>query len=248
MRPLLVLALAAPLAACTVGEIAGPGGGDDTVGGDDDPVGGDDDPAATPDAATPDFVAVMTPPTIDTTLGTISRYTITLDSTNFAGPVSLVATGVPEGWTAEFDPSAGVTLPLDGQATVDLVITVPSNAAASTATIGVDATAAPGLRQVSAQLAVANEYILTIPSGAGEGTHQMPGTLNLKLGATLRITNGDTIAHRVHSNGGAGFPHQDASMGQGESYVVTPGEAANYTFYCHDHGEGTGVTSLAVRE
>ena len=119
------LALAAlPLAGCDVGSIGG-GSGDDISTGDDDTGGGPD--ASVVDPPTPDYRVSMTPPTIDTQLATEARYTITLDSTNFTGTVDLAATGVPDSWTALFSPTT-VTVPLDGQATAELVISVPDEA------------------------------------------------------------------------------------------------------------------------
>lgn len=234
-RSLLVL----PPAACTVGDITGPGGGDD--------VGvGDDDPGLAPDAApTPDYAVSIAPPSIDTTLGTESRYTITLSSDHFDGDVTLSATGVPAGWTATFEPST-VTLADGGTGAATLVVVVPSDAAAAAATIGVDAQAAPGLRQASAALTVANEYVVDLAAGTGSGAHAFPPNLTLKLGATVRVRNSDTTPHRVHSDGGAGFPHQETSMAQGESYLATPGDVGGYRFYCHDHGDGLGATALTV--
>jgi plastocyanin len=243
-RLLLVLAAAAPLAACTVGDITGPGGGDDDgISGDDD----GDDTAAGPDAGVePSYSLTMTPPQVATTLGTESHYTITLASTNFTGPVSLSVSGLPADWMATFEPTA-VTMPLDGTTTVDLTITVPTTAAGATTQIGVNASAAPGTHEASAQLAVANEYIMTIGDGTGTGAHAFPSNLQLKLGATLRIMDADTgTPHRIHSDGGDGFPHQDASMEAGQEYAVTPGDLGGYRFYCHDHGEGTGATNLTV--
>src|SRR5689334_11199405 len=96
-RPLLAFLLATPLAACTVGDITGGGGGGDD-GVSDDSSG--DDVAAGPDAAVADFSVAMSPTTQATTLGTSSHYTVTLDSSHFAGSVTLTATGVPTGWTA----------------------------------------------------------------------------------------------------------------------------------------------------
>jgi len=196
----------------------------------------------------PDYSLTMTPPTASTTLGTVTNYSLALTSSNFEGPVTLTATGLPASWTAEFSPPSP-TLELDGSTIVALTITVPANADAAPTgmTIGVDALAEPGLRQASSVMTVANEYVLSIPAGTGTGSHQFPGRIDLKLGATLRIANGDTTLHRIHSNGGPGFPHQETSMGQGEAYVVTPEDVGGYLFYCHDHGEGTGVTNLVVQ-
>lgn len=241
--PLAVL-LTLPLSACTVGEITS-GGGDDT-GGDDDI--GDDDPGDSPDAApVPSYAIAVTPPAQTTDLGTELRYTVVLSSSNFTGVVELAAAGVPESWTATFSPSAAITVPLDGTATAELVVTVPTDAEATTAAISIDATAAPGERVASASATVNNQLVLEWGVGTGGGNHGFPNNLALRLGATLHIRNGDTTQHRVHSDGGPGFPHQETSIGQGQEYVVIPGDVGGYRFYCHDHGDGTGVTNLTVQ-
>ena len=189
----------------------------------------------------------MTPPTLATVLSSETRYTITLQSTNYEGPVTLITTGVPASWTTTFEP-ATVVLALDGTTTVELLVQVPSNGEATTATLGVEATASPGTRAVSSQLVVANELSVAIPSGSGTGGHQFPGRIDLKLGATLKIVNSDGTLHRIHSDGGPGFPHQDNDMTQGQMYQVIPGDVGQYNFYCHIHGVGTGVTNLVVAE
>jgi hypothetical protein len=221
----------------------GPGGDDDSSGDDSG-----DDVGAGPDAApAPDFAVSVSPTNAATTLGTETRYTITLDSANFTGDVALSAQGVPAGWTATFTPSPSVTMPLDGSVVAELVIAVPSDAAASNANIVITAAGAPGTRTAVGALAVANEYVFDIPDGTRNGAHPFPGTLRLKLGAKLRLRTMDTMApHRIHSDGGLGFPHQDASMTAGQEYDATPGEAGTFRFYCHDHGEGLGATNLTV--
>ncbi len=242
-RCLLAL-LALPFAACTVGEITG-GGGDD-VGGDD--VVGDDDPGPAPDAAVePAYAIAVTPPTQTTNLGTVLRYQVVLSSTNFTGAVDLAATGVPESWTATFEPSASINVPLDGTATAELVVTVPTDGEAAVAAISIDATGAPGAHSAVTSMTVANELVVEWGAGTGAGAHAMPGNLAMRLGATLHIRNGDTAQHRVHSDGGPGFPHQDNNIGQGQEYVVVPGDVGGYRFYCHVHGDGSGVTNLTVR-
>jgi plastocyanin len=189
----------------------------------------------------------VTPPTQTTNLGTELRYSVILSSTNFTGAVELAATGIPASWTSAFSPSSTVNVPLDGQATVELVLTVPPDGEAMTAPISIDATAAPGARSATTSATVNNDLVLEWGLGTGGGNHGFPNNLTIRLGTTLHIKNGDMTAHRVHSDGGAGFPHQDNSIGQGQEYVVVPGDVGGYRFYCHDHGDGTGVTNLSVQ-
>jgi len=238
---LLLALLVAP--ACTVGEVIGGPSGDDTG------LGGDDEVGVGPDGSVADpeeFSVAMTPPSITTTLGTTSHYTLTLQSDNFAGPVTLAATGVPTGATVTFTPPAP-TLPLDGTVTVDVAVVITAEFIAGTSTIGVDATATPGLRSATGEYVVTPDYILDITLGTGTGAHPFPSTLRLPLGTELHIRNVDTTGHRIHSDGGLGFVHQPATMPQGAEYAITPGEVAAYTFYCHDHNVGSGVTNLVVQ-
>jgi plastocyanin len=135
----------------------------------------------------------------------------------------------------------------DGIATADLVVTVPSDAIASNASISISAAGAPGTHAAGGALQVANEYILDIPDGTRNGAHPFPQNLTLRVGVTLRIRTLDSQApHRIHSDGGLGFPHQDTSMTAGQEYDATPGEAGGFRFYCHDHGEGLGATNLTM--
>lgn len=253
VRALLALGLATPLAACTVGDLSGPGGGGGGGGGGGDDIG-DDDPLPPDAAPVPDYALSISPPMITTTLGTTSEYTLTLQSDYYEGPVDLAVTGLPETWVATFDPEI-VVVALNGTTTVRLSIAVPSNGAATyddpaavaTAPITVEATATPGARTALAELAVENHLYVDIPElGAPNGPHEFPGRIDLKLGAKLSIRNSDDATHRIHSDGGAGFPHQDDDMAQGQAYTVTPGDLGQYRFYCHSHGEGTGVTNLVV--
>jgi plastocyanin len=239
VQRVLALLLAAPLAACTVGDITGGNSGDDD--------GSGDDVSGGPDAAVQDFAITMSPTQANTTLGTETHYTVTLDSSNFAGAVTLTATGVPETWSYAFVPSATVTVPLDGQITAELVVTVPPDAIASTASLGVSAAGTVGTRTIAGSLVVANEFIIDLPDGTKNGTHPFPPNLQLRVGTTLRVRTLDTQApHRIHSDGGLGFPHQDTSMTAGQEYDALPGEAGSYRFYCHDHGEGLGATNLTM--
>jgi plastocyanin len=243
---ILAAALALPFAACTLGDITQPGPG----GGGDDTVGGGDDVAASPDASvTPDFrIASMSPTQAATSLGTTTHYTLTLDSSNFSGPVTLAAAGAPASWNVTFSPSATVTVPMDGQATVDMVVAIPTDGDAGSSTLNITASGSPGERTATAQLAVANEYVITIADGTGTGAHPFfPQNLTLKIGVTLKIKDADTTKpHRIHSDGGAGFSHQDNDMAAGGEYDVTPSASGAYYFYCHDHGEGLGATNLTM--
>lgn len=92
---------------------------------------------------------------------------------------------------------------------------------------------------------MADAYTFAIGSGTGTGAHfgaMSGGLLRLRAGSTLKILNSDGTGHRIHAGGGV-FPHQDNTMGPGESYTVTVADGSD-TFYCHDHGQGMGEVNV----
>lgn len=238
--PALASLVLLPLwAACDVGSVAP----------------GDDDPSA--DAAvlpidappTPTFAITVDPPTATTTLGTETTFTITVASSHFAGAVDLAATGASAGWTVVLD-TPTVTLTDGGTATATARVRVASNGAAAPAGTALTfAGSSPSFSgSGSAALTVTNDFNVDI-GAAGGGQHfgAMRGTtITLKAGTRLHIRNNDTIAHRIHSNGGiGGFDHQANNMNGGASFDVTPTDGSD-SFYCHVHGEGTGSVNLVI--
>jgi hypothetical protein len=226
------------LAACDVGsQVSGPGG-------DDDP--GVDAAVSIDAAPIPGYSIAVDPPTASTALGTEVTYVVTVQASAFSGPVTLAASGAPDSWTVTFTPPT-VTAVDGGTVASEMKIVIPPNGdpAAAGQTLTVDASGAPGPRTATATLTVANEYTFAINPGTGEGIHWGPmngGLLRLRAGSTLHITNSDTIGHRIHAGGGV-FPHQDNTMGPGESYTVQILDGSD-TFYCHDHGQGTGEVNV----
>ncbi|KAB2904392.1 MAG: hypothetical protein F9K40_06965 [Kofleriaceae bacterium] len=246
LRPGRVLLLALPLAGlllggCEVGlQGGGPGGGDDQ--------GGDDDVPADVDARVlmPSYRLSVAPPSVSTALGTEVTYTVAVDATDFSGPVQLAAAGLPESWNVTITPATVDVI--DGAtvtATVTIVIPPNGEAAEAGLALAIDATAAPGAESAEAMITVANAYTFPIASGTGTGAHwgaMAGGLLRLREGTRLEILNSDSIGHRIHAGGGV-FDHQGATMAPGASYTVTVA-AGSDTFYCHDHGQGTGEVNI----
>ena len=227
------------LGGCEVGlQGPGPGGGDD----------GDDDVPADIDARTPmpSFRLSIAPPSAETALGTEVMYTVAVDATDFSGPVALVAAGAPDSWNVTITPATVDVI--DGStvtATVRVVVPPNGEAATTGRALAINATGAPGAQSTQAMLTVANEYTFPIAAGTGQGAHwgsMSGGLLRLREGTTLKILNSDTIGHRIHAGGGV-FDHQGATMAPGASYTVTVA-AGSDTFYCHDHGQGTGEVNI----
>lgn len=194
----------------------------------------------------PAYSVTLDPPTASTALGTEVTYVVTVRATDFSGPVALVAAGAPASWTVTFSP-ATVQATDGGTVASEMKVVIPPNgeAAATGQTLTVNATGAPGAKSATATLTVANEYTFAITAGTGAGAHfgaMNGGLLRLRAGSTLHISNNDTIGHRIHAGGGV-FPHQDNTMGPGQSYTVTVQDGSD-TFYCHDHGQGQGEVNV----
>ena len=248
-----LLSLLLALGACDVGTL-GPGGGNPGPGGGSNPESPDAQPApGTPDAAPPDFAVSVTSSTNATTLGTEVHYQVMVAGFhNMTGDVALTTMGVPASWQSTLTPST-VTLDANGVGTADLKLVIPTDAKDLTATVGVSASGSAITHTASAAnaLTVANEVIVTITDGTGAGVHPFPARIDINVGTKLRVMDADNAKpHRIHSDAtaGDGFAHQDNDMTVGQEYDVTPtqGGGTQYRWYCHDHGQGTGVVNLVV--
>src|SRR5688500_13917344 len=97
-----------PLAACTVGEVTGPGVGDPDGEGDGDGDGsgdGDGDGSGDGDGdGEPASVSIeVLPGLAEMTLGTSATFDVVVTSDNYAGSVGLSMTGVPASWQVSFE-------------------------------------------------------------------------------------------------------------------------------------------------
>lgn len=91
----------------------------------------------------------------------------------------------------------------------------------------------------SRQLTVVDDGIaeFTIPAGTGAGSwNTSENPVTAEVGDTLRLINGDSVPHRLHTDGQP-FPHPAVDLGPGgdEEYVVGEGFAGP-SLYCHVHG------------
>ncbi len=235
--PLLAGLLALLLPACLMGEISDVGGDPGMGSGSGD---GDGDGDGSDNVPTPRVTATIDKSTIATELGKTETLALTITGADgFSGPVnittSLVEGTTQAGWTVTVDPPS-VDLPLDGTATVMLEVKIPSDAVTLSPTLTLDlaSTAAPA--SVTSTFAVANQYTISIPAGAGTGSLHpgLPGVnepLRLRMGAKVVFHNADTVPHRIHANGG--IDHQDDNLAPGGDYIATPTDSA--TWYCHSH-------------
>ena len=248
--PCVVLFGAVLSGACTVGSL------DDVDNDPDDPMDDPDDPDDPDEPVVQDYSLSVTPPTQEMTLGTATEFSLSLSSTNYAGPVQLSVTGLPATWSASFAPSPTVSLVENQSATVAMSVIVPSNAEAAAANLRIDATADIGAKQSPASVVVENLLVVPIEAGIGEGAHPF-GSVEVRLGATIRFVNYDTELHRIHAgDDDAGFPHEvspgmapsDGGGLPGGAYTIDITQAGQYDFYCHEHGQGTGTGLFVVTE
>lgn len=217
--------------------------------GDDDPMGGggggggDDEEVAAADAAPEpeDYALVVSPALGEIDLGDQMSFTATVSSDNYAGPVTLELSGALPSWEITYSPSQTLSLLEDQSTQVVITITVPTNGDAGSGTLAFALDGELGTRASSAALNVANRVTVGIAAGAGEGGHGLGGAIAIKPGTDLVIVNNDTINHRIHAE-----PHQEGSMGTGESYTLNYDNGGNEVAYCHIHGENTGVLQISV--
>ncbi|HSE13264.1 MAG TPA: hypothetical protein VLB69_11575 [Rudaea sp.] len=191
------------------------------------------------------FALLATPASRANTLGTQNRYLVKVRSCGDAGSNALGAAGAPASWTTTIDPTS-LPLASNGYGVGLLTVVVPSDADAGDVNLDVTATANANAVHANAELNIANQYIVTIPDGTGNGDHHFPPSLSLKVGTLLRILDDSTAPHRIHGEGNVGFTHQASLMTQGQEYDMTPTVSGTGDFYCHDHGIAAGKTNVTV--
>jgi plastocyanin len=204
------------------------------------------------ESTAPDF-SVAVGAAAATTLGSETTFDVTLTSSNFAGPVTLVVSGAPASWTVTI-PGNPVTLTSNGNAIVTITVSIPTDGDPATAgqALTVDATGTPGTHSGNTSVTVANEVIVPIASGTDVGPHwgALAGTtLSIKVGTTITVRNDDATLHRVHYDAGvSGLAHQQNDMGIGESYSQTATGMGTTKLSCHIHGHDTaGFINVAVQ-
>ncbi len=260
LRPTFALALAlASLVGCSVGEITGPGGvgdgdgsgdgdGDGSGGGGGGGGGGGDDTAA--------ISLEVLPPLADMTLGTSTTFDVLVTSDNYSGSVALALQGAPAGWQVAFD-SPSLNFTGSGSLAGTMTVTVPTNGQAGAIATALVATASMGPEETPVQFDVEQTLLVPIADGVGSaGAHAFPRDVTIKSGTVVRFVNYDTTSgHTIHSDGGDAFPHEDDQMAKapsagqaGGTYEITTGQSGIYTFYCHDHGDNTGIGIVSVAQ
>jgi hypothetical protein len=99
--------------------------------------------------------------------------------------------------------------------------------------------------------ALAYDHWLDRRRADASGDHHFPAFFALKVGATLRILDADSVAvHRIHGDGNDGFFHQQSDMGAGQEYDMTVSDSLSPSniVYCHDHGTDAGTMTISVHD
>lgn len=260
MRTPLALLLGSLLVGCTVGD---PGTGGDDDGGavcgdgvkegteacdDGNTAGGDGCSAvcSVEQGANPRVTASLDKQIVATELGKVETLEVTFTSVEgFEGTVNLTPSvdyGTATGAWVLTPSNPSVDLTAGGTAKITVQVAVPSDSAALTGTVKLDATSSAESVNLTSAFTVANQYTLVIPAGVGAAIPHAgvgPNSLRLRSGAKLIFHNQDTIVHRIHASGG--IPHEGIDGGQpGGKYEVTP--SGNSTWYCHTHNEDNAKT------
>ena len=253
----LILALA-PLVGCSVGEITGTGVGDGDGNGSGDGSGdGDGDGDGSGGGGgenTPTVSLEVLPALAEMTLGTSATFDVIVTAEDYSGSVALALQGAPASWQVSFD-SPSLQFTGSGSLTGTMTVTVPPSGDAVAVGAMLVATATMGPSQTAVQIDVEKTLLVPIRDGVGaSGAHGFPRDITIKSGTVVRFMNYDTTSgHTIHANGGDSFPHEDDQMapapssGQtGGMYEITTGPSGIYDFYCHDHGENTGIGLISV--
>jgi subtilase family serine protease len=192
---------------------------------------------------TPDFSLSASPSSVTLTQGTNGTSTVTVNKLNgFTASVNLVATGLPSGVTASFNPAS---------TTSTSVLTLTASATAATGNATVTVTGTSGSLSHSASIG------LTVnPTGGGGGSTQLLGNTGFETGAATPWTissgvlcsNSTCSGETAHAGtffawlDGYGSAHTDTVSQQ---VAITAGKTtATLSYYLHiDTKETTTATA-----
>jgi hypothetical protein len=198
--------------------------------------------------AAPDF-SVTADTAAATTLGTQVTIHVHLASTGVSGPVTLTLTGADSTWTVT-PPALPVNLTANGQASADVMVTIPSdgNAAPTGTTLTVDAVTGTHDHTATSLVTVANQFIIPIRLGATVGgTHwgvPSADTIRLRIGTQVLFRDDDSSGHIIHANpANIGLAHQGTSspIFQGGTYAQSVTLSGLDRVTCHSHPTDTLV-------
>lgn len=108
--------------------------------------------------------------------------------------------------------------------------TASSAAAASTAAASPTTAAGSGAASAGADAVTAKDFAFS------------PSTLNVKVGATVKMTNSDSATHTFTADDGA---FDSGRVGSGESFTFTFPKAGTFAFHCGIHRSMKGTIVVA---
>ncbi len=190
----------------------------------------------------------------DLALGEMGEYAFEISSDNYAGPVSLAATGIPESWNVSFDPSNTVVMGKNEKVIVTMMVEVPTVVATTNVTVGVESTSDLSATAVAADATssvAVDDSVLKIFVDPGTAADAHPSfqrnNIEVKLGTAVQFVNNDDEVHQVHAGAGdAGFPHGGPiPPGTSEDERIIT-EIGTFPFYCHTHGKGVSSGSITT--
>lgn len=250
-----LLALAVPACLVGTGDITGssgnPSSGGTDPGNGGDPGGNTGGSNTGGTTSTPRIAGTVDKTTVTSELGKTETLTYTITASGgFSGDVAVSAAALDSTGAAvtgyTLTPSApSVTLTADGTATVSLDVKIPTDAGVLDPTIKLSLSSSAAPVDVTSAFTVAKQITILFDAGTGAaaphtGLPQPNSRLNILSGTKIVFHNGDTIAHRIHGDGG--IAHEQNDLAPGGDYTVTVTQSADW--YCHDHENSTSDVRL----
>jgi hypothetical protein len=274
---LLGVMLAAALSACTVGTIAGTGGGSggskgSGPGSGSDPGSGSNpgsgsDPGSGSNSSTPMLSASIDKSTLSTELKTSNQFTISLaGSGGYTGSVALAAEVVDtnsqaiKGWTVTLNEASMAFTGEDATQNVTATLAVPSSAGGTGAmlagTLNVTVTPAGQAAQtLSSAITLKNQVTYVITGNGGNcvyptGISQTTPDV-ITVGTNIVFANMAGFTLVVHSNGATdGVLHEDLTgITNGQTYEqqLTGSATGLFSWYCHSPGPDNGTSDPFIK-
>lgn len=200
-------------------------------------------------------------PTVSTELGTSNMITLTLTSGDgFTGAVNITAsildgTGAPNtNWIVAVNPPT-VTVPANGTATAVATLAIPSDATLLAGSLKLDVTGAPEAKTISSTVTSQNQITFAIDianalTANPSCVYPVNNTpVRIRTGTLVRFFNKNAdLKLEIHSNNPAAIPHQAQGAGADDPITepntayerILAGGAAEFAWYCHDHGPDDG--------
>jgi len=153
------------------------------------------------------------------------------------------------GWTLTPTP-ATVDLGSKASAQVQLVVTVPTDAAVLTPHVKIglqDGSGKTWASDMTAAFTVAKQLTIELPaSGIAPPKHlawpDSGQVITVRAGTKVSLYNADSVPHRIH--GSNGVPHEPGDLAPGADYVVTP--TVDGKWYCHSHESSANARTIKV--